>query len=1800
VSSPSPQALLEVAADRAALAAILDARGRHREAQEPLRQALSILESVLGPDHYEVAVTLDTLGAIARRAGDSAGAVAAYERALGIKRRVLGGGHSDVAVTLNELGALYLEADRFEEAEAALSRALAILERASERTDPELAACRENREQAPDPEPAVSALEDESGPRIGSAPARGVANMHVHLLGPVEVVSDRGTMPLGGPKPRALLAMLALEVGSTVSLDRLIDGLWGDDPPSTAPKMVQLYVSHLRKAMAECGENGAIATRGRGYALQVSRDRVDAARFERLLAQGAAREALRLWHGPALADVAGEPFAAAEIRRLDELRTAALETAIDQDLDAGRHREVLPELESLLAQEPLRERLHAQRMLALYRSGRQADALDAYRQARTTLVEQIGVEPGPDLRRLHDAILRQDPSLDPSAQELPSELSGWTGSRTPLLGRDADLERLRRLWGRALDGAGAGVVVTGALGMGKTRLALELARDVRRDHGDVLYCDCGAEPSAALQALADARAVQRPTLLVLDDLDHAGEEVHGALHELISVLPELPLLALATSAHAVAVPTGETLALEPLAREDVAALARFHTGARADADVPVDRLVAESGGVPALVHQAAAEWAKAQAMRRLREAAARTSAERAGWHLAEDDLVAGVVELQGLRERADVAGAQPGLPPCPFKGLAPFETGDAEVFFGRERLVADMVARLPGTRLMGVIGPSGSGKSSAMRAGLLAALADGVLPGSAGWPVALIRPGQHPLHTLERAIAALEPRDRWVVAVDQFEEAFTACRDEGERAAFVDALVRCARNSQPGAVVIIACRADFYGHCAGYPELSRMLGANQVLVGPMRRHELRRAIEQPALRAGLRVEPDLVDALIADVEGEPGGLPLLSTALLELWQQRDGRRLHLGAYDRTGGVRGAVARLAEASYERLALDQREQARRIMLRLAGEGDVRERVPVAELDGARGAEVLSVLASDRLITLGEGEAEVAHEALLREWPRLRGWLEEDAEGRRLHRHLTHAARDWDAAARDPSELYRGSRLASALEWVDAHEEELSELEREFIAAGRAAAEVEAERQRRANRRLRALLAGVATLLALAVVAGAVAVSQRGEAREAALVADAQRLGAQALTNDRLDEALLLASAGVELDASAATLGSLNAVLLRDPSVLGELRGDGWRLYSVALSPDGRLAAIGDERGGVTVYDTATRKRLSTPYRAPEGLVQHLAFSPDGATLALTVHGEKTLVDLIDPRTGKRKLRFELPPFPGEPFYVLAPVVFQPNGRDLVVQQTDVAFPDAPASVLWRLNAQTGAVERPSLRVGRHGAWNLVTTADRERLFVTSPGDDATYEIAPETLELRRTYPVGDHAGAVSADGRMFALGSQRGDVRLLDLQTGRVRRFEGRLDGSNMRMAFTPDGRTLVTSDDTGKVSAWDVERGRIREQFAGHTGEPALAVSGDGRTLYSAALDARMIIWDLAGDRRLDRRFPAGPAMTYEDASPKGLALSPDGRTLAITQLDGTVDLVDASALEGRRRLRVLRGAALAVDFSPDGRLLAVTGEGGRVTLWDARTLSPAGELRGLEGFTYSQAIAFSPDGRLVAAGGIGDGKRGGVRVWDVRTGEQAPIEFGVPAPSLAFSPDGRLLAAAGIESPGEVRDVRSGRLVTTLETGDFSRSVAFSPDGSLLAVGHYGGTATLLSTRSWKPVGRRLEGHRARLTALEFSLDGRLLATGSADGTVLLWDVRTQRPVGSSLTIEPDKYVAATFATDGSHLFAVPHEGRAVRWDIRAEAWQRHACLVAGRELTAREWRDALPDRPFRRVCPRR
>src|SRR4051794_22408438 len=284
--------------------------------------------------------------------------------------------------------------------------------------------------------------------------------MDYRILGPLEVRGDRGAVALGGSKPRAVLAVLLLHPNEAVSADRLALALLGDDAPAGAAKTVQVHVSRLRKAL---GDPGLVTTTRAGYRLQVGPDEVDAERFEhgvdagrRALADGRAedaaaqfRDALALWRGPPLADLAFEPFAHVEIERLQEQRLTALEERVEADLAAGRHAALVAELRQLVAEHPTRERLVAQLMRALYRSGRQAEALDAFREARRALVEHAGVEPGPDLRRLHQAVLEQDPALVPApvARVLPPELD--PAAAPPLAGRDAELARLRDAWRRA-------------------------------------------------------------------------------------------------------------------------------------------------------------------------------------------------------------------------------------------------------------------------------------------------------------------------------------------------------------------------------------------------------------------------------------------------------------------------------------------------------------------------------------------------------------------------------------------------------------------------------------------------------------------------------------------------------------------------------------------------------------------------------------------------------------------------------------------------------------------------------------------------------------------------------------------------------------------------------------------------------------------------------------------------------------------------------------------------------------------------------------------------------------------------------------------------------------------------------------------------------------------------------------------------------------------------------------------------------------------------------------------------------
>ena len=627
---------------------------------------------------------------------------------------------------------------------------------------------------------------------------------------------------------------------------------------------------------------------------------------------------------------------------------------------------------------------------------------------------------------------------------------------------------------------------------------------------------------------------------------------------------------------------------------------------------------------------------------------------------------------------------------CPYRGLLSFEPADRAFFFGREDVVADVIGRLGPGRLLAVVGASGSGKSSVVRAGVVSAVLAGEIEELDG--ATIVVPGAAP---------ELDVTDdpRRLVVIDQFEELYTLCDDRDRRQAFIDGLLAL---SSP---VLIAVRADLYGQLTDHRDLARAVAENQVLLGAMNDDELERAVIEPARLAGLRLDTGLVELILRDVAGEPGALPLLSHALRVTWEHRDGRTLTVEGYRESGGVASAVAQTADAIVESVPAERHALLRSVFVRLTelGEGveDSRRRVPVGELVPEDGSHeeveaLLERLAEARLLTLGDGTAEVAHEVLIREWPTLRRWLEEDRAGVLLHRDLGNAARLWEAGGREPGDLYRGARLGAAADWAGRHPDALNAAERAFIDASVAASQSEADRQRRANRRLRALLAGAGVLLALAVIAGLVASSQSATARDAARKEAAQRLGAESVTVERLDSSLQLAVAGNALDDSLATRSNLLRVLMRSPAAIGFLNGDGDGLVDIATSADGSLVAMGDLNGTVTVFDAGTNRRIGS-YQAPAMEIFSVEFAPAGDRLAVTgvsrVRGvpEGRLV-LLDARTQRLHRSVVLRHPSGTKGWYVPIVSPDPGGRSLVIAYTPLSEEQPPR--LRRHDADTGA--------------------------------------------------------------------------------------------------------------------------------------------------------------------------------------------------------------------------------------------------------------------------------------------------------------------------------------------------------------------------------------------------------------------------------------------------------------------------------------------------------------------------
>ncbi len=743
-----------------------------------------------------------------------------------------------------------------------------------------------------------------------------------------------------------------------------------------------------------------------------------------------------------------------------------------------------------------------------------------------------------------------------------------------------------------------------------------------------------------------------------------------------------------------------------------------------------------------------------------------------------------------------------------------------------------------------------------------------------------------------------------IVFVDQFEETFTAGADRDEQEEFIRRLLDLV--DRPDMAVVLAIRADHLGRCATYPELVDRLTGNDVLVGPMRDSELRRTVELPAQRAGLEIEHGLVEIIVGDVAGRAGALPLLSTALAETWERREGRALTLTGYRAAGGVNGALARLAEDAYAALPAGPQAAARRLLLRLCDAGDegalsLRRRLPIAEAadehdDDARAA--LETLANRRLLTIDSDAVEIAHEALLREWPRLRTWLDEDVQGRRLHRRLHDASRSWEATGRDPSELYRGTRLGAASDWAVGHADELSQAEGAFLATSRAQSERELADARRqatdrahANRRLRIQLGAIGVALVVAVIIGFVAVDQRGRANEEATVAEARELAAAATANLEVDSerSVLLALEAIERTRSAdgPMLPEAEEALHRavtESRIVLSVAGVGG---SLDWSPDGSIFVTeGPEESGVVDIRDAETGNSVLSFHGHDIDVNDIAFSRDGSMLATT--GDDGAARVWDPATGEELGSFQGPTDVG----VWGPK-FSPDGSLFAASWPDRGRGSSTSPSGRRSERSTPSLPRSTHRSAQTARGIAISSEESSTAVVmdVSSGEEL-FTLRGHKLTLKDI--------EWSPDGRWIATSSNDGSAHLWEAGTGSSRFALLGHAVTIQDLEWSPDSTRLITGSDDGTAKVWLITEGGTRELLSlsaqdTRSGIRGVAFSPDGKRVMTGdeAITATKV-WDvsLTGDAE----WANVPAIPFFAGS---AAFTPDGRGLIASSVDGS-------------------------------------------------------------------------------------------------------------------------------------------------------------------------------------------------------------------------------------------------------------------------------------------------------------
>jgi WD40 repeat protein len=1150
----------------------------------------------------------------------------------------------------------------------------------------------------------------------------------------------------------------------------------------------------------------------------------------------------------------------------------------------------------------------------------------------------------------------------------------------------------------------------------------------------------------------------------------------------------------------------------------------------------------------------------------------------------------------------------------PYKGLRAFEESDVNDFFGREALTGHLLARLAEetsfNRFLAVVGPSGSGKSSAVKAGLLPRLRRGELPGSEQWFVAEMTPGDQPFEKLAAALfsvainpppdvvtqlqasrdglatvlaAILPPGQELVIVMDQFEELFILTHSDTETALFLDSLYTAVTAANSRLRLIITLRADFYDRPLVYGDFAELMRTRTEVVVPLSSQEFERAILGPAEGMGLKVEPPLVAAIIADLRGEPGALPLLQYALTELFERREGQTLTLKAYQASGGALQALARRAEELYQGMSEHIQQLAQQVFLRLVtlGEGieDTRRRVLFSELNAIvpdRGAlqTILDTFGKYRLITFDHDPAtrepniEIAHEALIQEWAQLRQWLDESRSDVRMQRLLAAACREWLESGQQPGFLLTGGRLIQFEEWSAASKIALTADERRFLQASLAErdrlAALEAERQareialeRRARRRSQILAAVLAFGVIGALILSAIAFDEREKAQSAQrdsdqnakLFQDTALLSYSQLSLYRDHDADLAITLALE----AHKVGSLPEQEYRALSEAAYAPGTrrvyvghtDW-VYRLDLNQDGTRVLSGSKDMTMRLWNVETGELLRTfPADDPattdiaEGHskdVVGVAFSPDERLAASTSFDNTARIWDIET---------------GQTLRILGEV-----GDNTALYVWDVAF--SPEGRILATGADT-------IRL-----WD-VETGD---LLVTFPADDPNTEAREGHTRLIR--------GVVfSPDGRYLISSSDDTYALVWDVETVKViRQFKH--GGIVFHAHLSPDGTSLVTATQDKMFYLWNFETGELRLTGKGHTAHVYSAwFSPDQTMILTVSQDKSIRLWNPETGAET-RRFIGHLERVYD------VAFLPNGGQFITSSYDGTLRLWDIQTDESIRKLEGHEKTVYQPIFNADGTRIVSPSSDKTVRLWNVET----GELLRtygpdnpdtpdvLEGHSdLAINVAFSPDETRILSVGYDDI----ALLWDVETGEllrtygpdnpetpdvvEGHMISSDPTYSLwavAFSPDGQTFYTSGFDQNNAIlrRDVETGAIIQqytghTLGIID----IALTRDGQHFLTASWDKTIKLWDAETGEVI-HSYEGHTDWVWDVAWSPDEQTFLSASADKTAILWDVATGREIRRFVG-HIDGVLAVTFNHEGNLAISGGRDNIAILWDVQ-------------------------------------